>query len=37
VPDASLRFLFQGAGLVVLPVVALYTLGVYWVFRAKPG
>jgi len=33
-PDASLRFLFYG-GLVVLPVIALYTIGVYWVFRTK--
>jgi cytochrome d ubiquinol oxidase subunit II len=33
-PDASLRFLFFGA-IVVLPVVAIYTIGVYWVFRGK--
>jgi len=33
-PDASLRFLFY-AGLVVLPVIALYTIGVYWLFRGK--
>ncbi|MCP5227431.1 cytochrome d ubiquinol oxidase subunit II [Accumulibacter sp.] len=33
-PDASLRFLFYG-GVVVLPVVAIYTIGVYWVFRGK--
>ena len=33
-PDASLRFLFYG-GVVVLPVIAAYTLGVYWVFRGK--
>jgi cytochrome d ubiquinol oxidase subunit II len=33
-PDASLRFLFYG-GIVVLPVVAIYTIGVYWVFRGK--
>jgi cytochrome d ubiquinol oxidase subunit II len=33
-PDASLRFLFYGA-IVVLPVIALYTVGVYWVFRGK--
>lgn len=33
-PDASLRFLFYG-GVVVLPVIALYTAGVYWVFRGK--
>jgi cytochrome d ubiquinol oxidase subunit II len=34
-PDASLSFLFWGAGVFVLPVVAVYTLGVYWVFRGK--
>jgi cytochrome bd ubiquinol oxidase subunit II len=34
-PEASLSFLFWGAGLFVLPVVAVYTLGVYWVFRGK--
>ena len=34
VPDASLRFLFYGA-VVVLPVIAAYTIGVYWVFRGK--
>jgi cytochrome d ubiquinol oxidase subunit II len=33
-PDASLRFLFYG-GVVVLPVIAIYTGGVYWVFRGK--
>lgn len=33
-PDESLRFLFYG-GVVVLPVIALYTFGVYWVFRGK--
>jgi cytochrome bd ubiquinol oxidase subunit II len=33
-PDASLRFLFYG-GIVVLPVIAVYTIGVYWVFRGK--
>lgn len=36
-PEASLRFLFYG-GVVVLPVIAVYTAGVYWVFRGKtPG
>jgi cytochrome d ubiquinol oxidase subunit II len=34
-PDASLAFLFWGAGLFVLPVIAVYTLGVYWIFRGK--
>ena len=33
-PDASLRFLFYG-GIVILPFVAAYTIGVYWVFRGK--
>ena len=35
-PDASLGFLFYG-GIVVLPVIAIYTIGVYWVFRGKVG
>ena len=33
-PEASLSFLFYG-GVVVLPVIAAYTIGVYWVFRGK--
>jgi cytochrome d ubiquinol oxidase subunit II len=33
-PDASLRFLFY-CGIVVLPVILLYTFGVYRVFRGK--
>jgi len=33
-PQASLQFLFYG-GVVVLPVIAIYTIGVYWVFRGK--
>jgi cytochrome d ubiquinol oxidase subunit II len=33
-PDASLRFLFYGA-VVVLPAIATYTIRVYWVFRGK--
>jgi cytochrome d ubiquinol oxidase subunit II len=33
-PDASLKFLFYG-GIVVLPVIAVYTISVYWVFRGK--
>jgi cytochrome d ubiquinol oxidase subunit II len=33
-PDASLRF-FLYAGIVVLPIIAVYTIGVYWVFRGK--
>ena len=33
-PDASSQFLFYG-GVVVLPVIAIYTIGVYWAFRGK--
>jgi hypothetical protein len=33
-PAASVRFLFYGA-VVVLPAIAIYTIGVYWVFRGK--
>ena len=33
-PEASLSFFFYG-GVVVLPVIAVYTIGVYWVFRGK--
>jgi cytochrome bd ubiquinol oxidase subunit II len=35
-PEVSLRFFFYG-GIVVLPVIAAYTIGVYWVFRGKIG
>jgi len=34
-PGASLDFLFYGIGLVVLPVILIYTAVVYWVFRGK--
>jgi hypothetical protein len=34
-PDASLSFLFWGAGLFVLPVIGGYTAVVYWLFRGK--
>jgi cytochrome bd ubiquinol oxidase subunit II len=34
-PPASLRFMFWGSGLVVLPMVLLYTFTVYRVFRGK--
>jgi cytochrome d ubiquinol oxidase subunit II len=34
-PDASLSFLFWGGGLFVLPVIAIYTGTVYWIFRGK--
>jgi len=33
-PDVSLRFLLFG-GIVVLPVIVAYTIGVYWIFRGK--
>jgi len=33
-PHASLAFLFWGAGLVALPVIAAYTIAVYWIFRS---
>ena len=34
-PEASLSFLFWGAGLFVLPVIGTYTAVVYWMFRGK--
>jgi cytochrome d ubiquinol oxidase subunit II len=34
-PEASLSFLFWGAGIVALPVVLLYTIVIHWVFRGK--
>jgi cytochrome d ubiquinol oxidase subunit II len=34
-PEASLSFLFWGAGLFVLPVIGVYTTVTYWVFRGK--
>ena len=36
-PEESLSFLFWGAGIVALPVVAVYTGVIYWVFRGKHG
>lgn len=33
-PEASLQFFFY-AGIVVMPIIAIYTIGVYWVFRGK--
>jgi cytochrome bd ubiquinol oxidase subunit II len=33
-PDVSLGFLFYAA-VIVLPVIAIYTTGIYWVFRGK--
>jgi cytochrome d ubiquinol oxidase subunit II len=34
-PEKSLSFLFWGAGIFVLPVIAIYTAVVYWLFRGK--
>ena len=34
-PDSSLSFLFWGAGVFVLPVIAIYTITIYWLFRGK--
>ena len=35
VPEASLSFLFWGAGLFVMPVIGAYTAVVYSMFRGK--
>ncbi|MCF4127503.1 cytochrome d ubiquinol oxidase subunit II [Methylobacterium sp. SyP6R] len=34
-PESSLRFLFWGAGLFVLPITLAYTAAVYFIFRGK--
>jgi cytochrome d ubiquinol oxidase subunit II len=34
-PEKSLAFLFWGAGIFVLPVIAIYSAIVYWLFRGK--
>ncbi|MGD0209779.1 MAG: cytochrome d ubiquinol oxidase subunit II [Desulfomonilia bacterium] len=34
-PVQSLRFLFYGAGIIVFPIVLIYTGVVYWVLRGK--
>jgi cytochrome d oxidase, subunit II (cydB) len=34
-PTESLAFMFWGAGLVVFPIILVYTAIVYWVFRGK--
>jgi cytochrome d ubiquinol oxidase subunit II len=34
-PASSLRFMFWGAGLFVMPVILVYTITVYWIFRGK--
>jgi cytochrome d ubiquinol oxidase subunit II len=36
-PVQSLEFMFWGAGVVVFPVVLIYTCIVYWIFRGKVG
>jgi cytochrome d ubiquinol oxidase subunit II len=33
-PASSLRFFTYG-GVIVLPIIAIYTVGVYWIFRGK--
>lgn len=34
-PTSSLAFLFWGAGLIVMPIILIYTATVYWIFRGK--
>ncbi|MEA3411130.1 MAG: cytochrome d ubiquinol oxidase subunit II [Pseudomonadota bacterium] len=34
-PESALSFLFYGAGLFVLPVILIYTMAVYRIFRGK--
>jgi cytochrome d ubiquinol oxidase subunit II len=34
-PTSSLEFMFYGAGIVVFPIVLIYTVAVYWIFRGK--
>ncbi len=36
-PESSLEFLIFGAGLFILPIVLVYTIIVYWIFRGKVG
>ena len=36
-PPQSLEFFFWGAGLVVFPIVLIYTAAVFWIFRGKVG
>jgi cytochrome bd ubiquinol oxidase subunit II len=36
-PPQSLEFLFWGGGLVVFPVVLIYTAALFWIFRGKVG
>lgn len=35
-PESSLRFMFWGAGLFALPIIIIYTIVVYRVFRVEP-
>jgi cytochrome d ubiquinol oxidase subunit II len=34
-PESTLKFLFYGAGIIVLPIILIYTGVVYWVMRGK--
>ena len=36
-PPQSLEFFFWGGGLVVFPIVLIYTAAVFWIFRGKVG
>jgi cytochrome d ubiquinol oxidase subunit II len=36
-PESSQSFLFWGAGVFVLPLTLLYTLGIYFIFKGKVG
>jgi cytochrome bd ubiquinol oxidase subunit II len=36
-PTQSLAFPFWGAGVIVVPVVLIYTAVVYWILRGKVG
>jgi cytochrome d ubiquinol oxidase subunit II len=35
-PESSLRFMFWGAGLFALPIITIYTIVIYRVFRTNP-
>ena len=35
-PESSLRFMFWGAGLFALPIIIIYTIVIYRVFRVDP-
>ena len=34
-PRQSLEFMFYGAALIVFPIVLIYTIARYWIFRGK--